>query len=145
VTPNPYDAPPPPPSPGDANQPLRLFTPIAVGVHAFLLPPSGAILAALNYARLGDRRGVWKAAGFYLAIGMALIALGLALMGRPGLLLVVIARLVFANLLYLEQRPLVQKHFANGGRRGRWVLGWLLAFPALVAGVAIWQLLHPGK
>jgi hypothetical protein len=144
VTQTPYDAPQSPPAPGDSPKPLRLFTPLAVGVHAFLLPPSGALLVALNYARLHDRPGVWKALG-YLALGVALLGLGLALMGRPGLFLVYIARIVFANLLYLDQRPVVQKHLADGGRRGRWAFGWLLGIPALVAGVALWQVLHAGR
>jgi hypothetical protein len=143
VTPNPYDPPRSKSTGADSPRPLRLFTPLAVAIHGLLVPPAGGILAILNYARLRDRNGAWKAV-FYVVIGVALIPLGVALQGKPALLLVTIARFVFANLLYVDQRPLVHKHFAAGGKRGRWYFGWLAAFPFLVAALAIWQVLQPG-
>jgi hypothetical protein len=144
VTPNPYDSPRSNSTGVASPRPLRLFTPLAVAMHGLLVPPAGGILAILNYARLRDRGGAWKAV-FYLVVGVALIPLGVALQGRPGLLLVTIARFVFANLLYVDQRPVVHKHFEAGGKKGRWYLGWLAFLPLLVAGLAIWQVLQPGK
>jgi hypothetical protein len=143
VTPNPYDSPRSPSKGADSPRPSRLFTPLAVALHGLFWPPAGGLLALLNYARLRDRSGTWKGV-FYVAVGLSLIPLGIALQGKPGLILVSIARLVFANLLYVDQRPVVHKHFAAGGKKGRWALGWLFALPLIVSGLAIWQVLSPG-
>jgi hypothetical protein len=128
-----------------ANAVLRIFTPAAVAIHFFVVPPVGAVLGILNYRRLREQRGFWTAVALYCASVMALIGLAVVLRAPEMLPLMWAMRAVGAFLIFRDQRPLVRAHFAAGGRKARWFLGWLAALPICMLYLAIWQLLAPAE
>jgi hypothetical protein len=141
VTSNPYA------QPGSAPPPtrLRLFTATAVAVHMFVFPPAAVTMAIANHRRLGDGRGALKAAAQFGLPTLALLATGAAVRARgvtsPQTVFVLaqLIRVVLTYLVFQDQRPLVQAHFEAGGLKARWVIGWVLALPAFVLLLAVYQ------
>jgi hypothetical protein len=115
----------------------------------FLFPPIAVTLAILNYRRLGDRLGAWKAMALFGLPTLTLVLLGLGAQARGvGVSLRAVAlmwaiRAVLAYLVFQDQRPLVRRHFEAGGRKARWALGWIIAFPVFVGLLAVHQVLTP--
>jgi hypothetical protein len=107
----------------------------------FLLPVLGAPFAVLNYQRLRDTPGAWRAAAMFVLPTLAMVFL------RPHTpaeyWLFMAARVGLAAIAYRDQRALVRPHFAAGGRKARWLLAWLvmllgvLAYMVLVGGTAL--------
>jgi hypothetical protein len=144
VNPNPYAAPQTRPEPPGTPTRPRLFGATAVAVHFVIFPLFGALLAATNYHRAKDGAGFWRAATLFVGAAVGLSAFGLAIHNRGQIILLWCARIALAALLFFDQRPLLQRHVAAGGRKARWALAWLFAFPFLaLVGLAVWQVLAP--
>jgi hypothetical protein len=144
VTTNPYA----PPRSKSATE-LRLFTARAVAINTLVVPALGGVLAVLNYRRLGDKRGAWKATLLLLLPGTVLLAFGVVTVtGHPegylAFALVQVARAGLSLLAFLDQRSLVRAHFAAGGRKARWALPWLVVLPAFVVAFTVWKILLRG-
>lgn len=112
-------------------------------VATLLLPPFGAVLAMVNYRRVGDRAGMRMAAALYGVPAFALMGFAIACRTHPQALLIWIARVVLALAVLRDQRRLVSLHFAEGGARARVALALLVALPFLLMFVAAWQVLDP--
>lgn len=146
MTPNPYAPPDTPPDPPTAGEPAlspRLFTATAVAVHTLLVPIFGAVLAVINYRRSRNPRGVLRATAMFVVPSLALVFFGIAARTGGRQVLVMGARIWLAAIAYRDQQVLVRDHFAAGGRKARWVLGWLVVLPSVVAILVVWQILQP--
>lgn len=144
MTPNPYAPPQAKGRPPEGNRP-GLFGSVAVALHFLLIPIVGAGFAVTNYLRLGDRAGAARSLLLFFVPAIGLSAFGLAVHNRGQIALIWFARLGLAALILRDQRPLVQKHLEAGGRKARWYLAWLVILPLLVAILAVWQVLSPGR
>lgn len=90
----------------------------------------GAMLAVANYQRLRDSSGTWKAVALFLLPAVALVGFGVASRSIAQLGLVCAARAGLALVAFRDQKPLVMRHFAAGGKKGRVAIAWLVALPA---------------
>ncbi len=144
MIPNPYAPPESRASPPASN--VRLFGATAILLHAILLSPAaGALMAAVNYRRLGDAAGFRRALALYVVPSVALLFFSIAAAANRGRVLLVFgAQILLAYALFREQRPLVERHVAAGGRRARWYLATLVALLVLMVGLVVWQVLDPG-
>jgi hypothetical protein len=118
---------------------------VAVALHFLLVPVVGAAFAASNYRRLGDKAGTARSLLMFFMPAIGLMVFGAAVHNRGQVALVWLARVGFTALIFRDQRPLVHKHLEAGGRKARWYLAWLLILPLLVAMLAMWQVLSPGR
>ena len=146
VEPNPYAPPASPPelSTTERASDVRLFGTTAIILHSVLLHPLvGTVLAATNYRRVRDLRGMRRVLLLFGPLGAGLLALSMA---APGTQLVFLGgNIGLAYALLHDQRPLLRRHFAAGGRRARWYVATLIAVVIMVLFIAIWQVLAPNS
>jgi hypothetical protein len=112
-------------------------------ITCVILPPFGAVLAMVNYKRMGDPRGMRMAALLYGVPAFALLGFAIACRTQQQALLIWAARAVLAVAVLRDQRRLVSAHFAEGGARARMFLAWLTALPFVLVFLAVWQLIDP--
>ncbi len=143
MTPNPYAPPRRHEEPPGAPSRTRLFGVVLIVVSIVAFPPIGAAMAAENYRRLGDTRGLWRALALFLIPSCALLVLTAMGHNRGQIILFWLAKLALAWGIGRDQRPLLRRHVAAGGRRVRWYLGLLWTIPLCILGLAIWQFLQP--
>lgn len=144
MTPNPYEPPRATTGAGAVDSGVRLFGATAIALHAALLMPIvGAVLAAINYRRLRDPARLRWTVLLYVLPSLALVFFAVAVAGAGQRVLVFGANMGLTVALYRDQRPLLERHLAAGGRKARWYVATLITLAILVAGVAVWQLLDP--
>ncbi|MEO8873988.1 MAG: hypothetical protein ABI461_00245 [Polyangiaceae bacterium] len=140
---NPYAAPqaspgpPPPPT-------LRLFTPIAVAVHAAIFPWLGAFLATVNYFRLKQRPAALRMFFAYFVPSVFINVLTSRLPSAATALAFRGLSLGLAWLLYRDQMPVVGPALVAGATPARWYIGWFIVFPIVFfLFLVVWQFLSP--
>lgn len=120
---------------------VRLFGPAAIAAHAVLLTPLvGAIMAAMNRRRLGQRADLRRTFVAYVIPSAALIVLALiAPASAKGLFRLVTFgwSAAVARALYVQHKPIVRRHVEAGGRKARWYLATLGTFAALCVVVVV--------
>jgi hypothetical protein len=112
-------------------------------ISTLIVPPFGAALAMVNYRRLADPRGMWRAAALYGLPAIGLTGFAIACRTPQQGLLIWVARVILALAVLRDQRQLVSAHFAAGGARARVALACLAATPFILVFLAVWQVLDP--
>jgi hypothetical protein len=138
---NPYAPPQTPPASPRSPSDVRLFSAGAIATHAVVLTPLvGAILAALNHHRLGNRPAVRRTSlTFIIPSALLLVILLVAGARSPGLLRIVtfVWSISVARMLYQEHQVLFQKHVDAGGKVARWYLATLATLGAFLVVVLV--------
>jgi hypothetical protein len=112
-------------------------------ISSLIVPPFGAVLAMVNYRRLSDPRGMWRAGALYGLPAFGLTGFAIACRTPQQALLIWVARVILALAVLRDQRRLVSTHFAGGGARARVALACLAATPFILVFLAVWQILDP--
>jgi hypothetical protein len=120
---------------------VRLYSPNAIGAHAFFFTPLvGGIMAAVNLARLGEHASARRCALAWGASTLALVGISALLPDSFDALCRVVGlafTLSAITLLQRQQAPRFDAHLRAGGRRAPWwpvtliTLGAALAFFAV--------------
>ena len=140
---NPYAPPRSQPTPPPQKS-LRLFTPLAIGVHAVLFPWFAMIFAIVNSVRLRRRGDV----PLYGGLLIAMIAGNVLMLAQRSSLVSGGARIAMVLVGFAtawHQSSLVGPRLATDAAPARWYLWWIGLLPALFVFLVIWQFLSPAR
>jgi hypothetical protein len=138
---NPYAPPQSPPQP--LPKQTRFFTPLAVAVHAAIFPWLGAVLAAINFRRLGNGAAALRTLLIYAGPAVAIHVITIVASKAPLAIAFRILSLALAVMLYREQRVVVMPRLMAGAAPGRWYLVWIALLPIFFVTLVAWQFLSP--